>query len=79
VWGRDQVIAEWTRTSGRSEAGVAWHEAAAVGKMAAIVGYGYSLYATGKSMDERLLRWREARDLNVNLMRDMLPQALAAA
>jgi aminoglycoside phosphotransferase (APT) family kinase protein len=79
MWGRDQVIAEWTRTSGRSEAGVAWHEVAAVGKMAAIVGYGYSLFATGKSTDERLLRWRESRDLNVNLMRDMLPLALAAA
>jgi hypothetical protein len=47
--------------------------------MAAIVAYGYALYATGKSADERLLRWRESRDMNLNILREMLPAALAAA
>ena len=37
MWTRDQVIAAWEQASGRSAAGVAWHEAAQIARVSAMI------------------------------------------
>uniref|UniRef100_UPI0035CA63DA phosphotransferase family protein n=1 Tax=uncultured Sphingomonas sp. TaxID=158754 RepID=UPI0035CA63DA len=52
---RDEVIALWSRVSGRSAEGVLWHEIAQCAKVAAIVAEGANMYRTGRSKDPKLL------------------------
>ena len=72
MWKRDRIIANWEQAIGRSAGGIRWHEAAAIGKMAAIVAYGYSLYVSGKSDDARFQRWERPIADNLLIMDTML-------
>lgn len=54
---RSQVIDRWERGTGRTATDIAWFEAAAVSKVAAILAYGAHLGASGRTTDERLLAW----------------------
>ena len=69
---RNGVIALWSEKTGRPANDVAWHEVAAVAKMAAMIGYGYNLYTSGKSDDARFLRWKERLDINTAMVDAML-------
>ena len=75
MWPRDRIIAHWAGLTGRSSAGVHWHEIAAAGKMAAIIAYGHHLYVSGKSNDARFLQWKIPLDKNLKLIDDMLAAA----
>ena len=66
--GRDEVVHVWEQASGRSAAGWQWYEAAAIGKMAAILAHGYNLAVAGQSGDVRFLRWKERLDANMQVM-----------
>ena len=70
--GRGEVVAAWERSSGRSAAGWAWYEAAAIGKMAAIIAHGYNLAVAGHSDDARFLRWKERLDANMVVMASII-------
>lgn len=72
MWKRDKVISHWAGLTGRNPDGVRWHEAAAIGKMAAIIAYGYNLYVSGKSDDARFLKWKEPIENNLSIMDIML-------
>jgi len=72
MWKRDQIIDYWASMTGRSGGGVRWHETAAIGKMAAIIAYGYNLYSSGKSDDERFLKWKAPIQNNLGIMDIML-------
>ncbi len=72
MWKRDRIIANWEQTTGRPASGIRWHEAAAIGKMAAIVAYGYNLYVSGKSDDARFQRWERPIADNLRIMDTML-------
>lgn len=56
-WNRQQVIAAWEAATGRSARGVLRHEAAAIGKIAAIIAVGVELWRTGRSSDPRFEPW----------------------
>jgi aminoglycoside phosphotransferase (APT) family kinase protein len=51
---RAEVITLWEQVSGRSAAGIAWHEIAQAGKTAAIIAEGVNMSNTGRSNDPRL-------------------------
>ncbi len=51
---RAEAIALWEAVSGRSAAGVIWHEIAQIGKTAAIIAEGINMANTGRSDDPRL-------------------------
>lgn len=51
---RDEVIALWEVVSGRSAAGISWHEIAQAGKLAGIIAEGVNMANTGRSDDPRL-------------------------
>lgn len=72
MWKRDRIIANWEQATARPANGVRWHEAAAIGKMAAIVAYGYNLYVSGKSSDARFQRWEGPVADNLQIMDIML-------
>jgi len=52
--GRDEAIAAWERVSGRSAAGVMWHEIAQIAKICAIIAEGVNMHETGRSQDPKL-------------------------
>ena len=54
MFARDEVIAQWESVSGRSAAGVFWHEIAQAGKLGAIIAEGVNMANTGRSNDPRL-------------------------
>ena len=70
---RSEVVKTWEQASGRSAEGWEWYEAAAIGKMAAIIAYGYALATAGHTFDPRWLRWKERLDANIAMMEAMLP------
>lgn len=72
MWQRDTIIAHWADMTGRDPSGIRWHEAAAIGKMGAIIAYGYNLYVSGKSDDARFLKWKEPIENNLSIMDIML-------
>lgn len=72
MWDRAQIIANWSNRTGRSTEGIEWHEIAAAAKMSAIIAYGHYLYVSGKSSDERFLRWKVPLDRNLILLDNML-------
>ncbi|MFT3853345.1 MAG: phosphotransferase family protein [Ilumatobacteraceae bacterium] len=59
---REEWISAWERQTGRSASGVLRHEAAAHGKIGAILALGAHLYETGQSSDERFAAWGEASE-----------------
>ena len=69
---RDEVIALWEQVSGRSAAGVFWHEIAQIGKISAIIAEGVNMYATGRSTDPKLAYFIKNRDYFIGVMRVML-------
>jgi aminoglycoside phosphotransferase (APT) family kinase protein len=57
MWGRERVISEWERVSGRPAHDIEWYEAAAAAKISSITAYGYHLAATKQVSDPRMLEW----------------------
>lgn len=72
MWDRDRIIANWADKTGRSTAGIEWHEIAAAAKMSAIIAYGHHLYLSGKSTDPRFLQWKVPLDRNLELIDTLL-------
>ncbi len=69
---RAEVIALWEQVSGRSAAGVFWHEIAQIGKISAIIAEGVNMHVTGRSMDPKLAYFLKNRDYFISVMRAML-------
>lgn len=69
---RDQVIALWSEVSGRSAAGVVWHEIAQIGKIAAIIAEGTNMYNTGRSNDPKLAYFKHNLSYYLGVMEAML-------
>lgn len=69
MWERQRVIETWQCRTGRSALGVELHEAAAIGKIAAIFAAGGHLYQQGLSTDERVAGWARAADQLIKFMR----------
>jgi aminoglycoside phosphotransferase (APT) family kinase protein len=65
---RDQVIAVWSEVSGRSAEGLAWYEAAALAKICAIVAQATALIDSGRSDDQRFLRFKQNLDRNLDAL-----------
>jgi aminoglycoside phosphotransferase (APT) family kinase protein len=53
MWTREQVITAWEQASGRSAAEVAWHEAAQITRLSAMIVTAANLFAAGQSDDKR--------------------------
>lgn len=70
--GRDAVIALWEATSGRSAAGVEWHEIAQIGKIAAIIAEGCNMWDSGRSSDPKLLYFKQNMDYYLDVLGSML-------
>jgi aminoglycoside phosphotransferase (APT) family kinase protein len=72
MWGRERVIDTWQRRTGRSALGVELHEAAAIGKIAAIFAAGGRLYQEGLSTDERIAGWARGADRLMTFIRQRI-------
>ena len=72
---RDEVIALWEAISGRSAAGVFWHEIAQIGKTAAIIAEGVNMANTGRSNDPRLEIFKQNIGYYLGAMAAMLDGA----
>ena len=72
---REAVIRVWEESSGRSAAGVAWHEIAQIGKISAIIAEGSNMFRTGRSQDPKLAYFLKNRDYYLEVMGDMLDGA----
>lgn len=77
IWNRERIVAAWEEGTGRSASGVAWHEAAAITKIAAILSHGKYLYDSGQSTDERMGGWGEHVSYTVSLSRAMTTSLFA--
>ena len=69
---RAEVIALWEQVSGRSAAGVFWHEIAQIGKISAIIAEGVNMHVTGRSSDPKLAHFLKNRDYFIGVMEAML-------
>ena len=69
---RAEIIALWESHSGRSAAGVEWHEIAQIGKINAIVAEGSAMFASGRSSDPKLAYFQKNLDYYLGVMRAML-------
>lgn len=69
---RTEVIALWEEVSGRSSEGVFWHEIAQIGKLAAIIAEGASMFATGRSTDPKLTIFARSLEYYIDVMQAML-------
>lgn len=72
---RDEVIALWEEESGRSAAGVAWHEIAQFCKLCAILAAGVEMRASGRSDDPKLAYFQANLDAWIAITRAMLDDA----
>ncbi len=72
---RSEVIALWEKVSGRSAAGVFWHEIAQIGKTAAIIAEGVNMANTGRSSDPRLEIFKQNIGYYLGAMAAMLDGA----
>ena len=72
---RAEVIALWAEVSGRSTEGLAWHEIAQIGKIAAIIAEGTNMYVTGRSSDPKLAYFKRNLDYYIAVMAAMLDGA----
>jgi aminoglycoside phosphotransferase (APT) family kinase protein len=69
---REEVIALWEQVSGRSAAGVFWHEVAQIGKIAAIIAEGCNMWDTGRSTDPKLELFKQNIGYYLGVMEQML-------
>jgi aminoglycoside phosphotransferase (APT) family kinase protein len=69
---RGEVIALWETVSGRSAAGVLWHEIAQIGKICAIIAEGANMHHTGRSQDPKLMHMVKHRAYYLGVMAAML-------
>jgi aminoglycoside phosphotransferase (APT) family kinase protein len=72
---RDEVIKLWEGISGRSAQGIAWHEIAQVGKLAAIIAQGVNMANSGRSNDPRLEVFKQNIGYYLGVMAAMLDSA----
>jgi aminoglycoside phosphotransferase (APT) family kinase protein len=72
---RADVIALWSQESGRSSAGVHWHEIAQIGKICAIVAECANMFESGRSSDPKLAYSRQYLESNLGVMSAMLDAA----
>ena len=70
--GREEVVACWERVSGRSSAGVLWHEIAQLAKVTGILAEGCNMVDTGRSDDPKLALFKENRDRYLSYLQAML-------
>ncbi|GLR69056.1 hypothetical protein GCM10010909_37390 [Acidocella aquatica] len=69
---RDEVIALWSDVSGRSAEGIFWHETAQIGKLAAIIAEAANMYETGRSVDPKLIIFKQSLTYYLGVMEAML-------
>lgn len=69
---REAVIALWSAVSGRSAAGVFWHEIAQIAKITAIIAEGANMFDTGRSSDPKLIYFKQNLDHYLGVTRAML-------
>ncbi|MEY2927823.1 MAG: hypothetical protein RL367_2300 [Pseudomonadota bacterium] len=72
---RDQVIALWSKVSGRSAEGLFWHEIAQIGKLSAIIAEGTNMFVTGRSTDPKLAMFQKNGAHFLGVMAAMLDHA----
>ncbi len=78
MWTRDQVIAAWEQASGRSAADVAWHEAAQIARVSAMIVTAANQFASGQSDDERFGLFAAKVKENIAIAQAMLEKIEAA-
>jgi hypothetical protein len=69
---RDEVIALWEQVSGRSAAGVVWHEIAQMAKLSAIIAEGVNMLDTGRSSDPKLAYFKQNIEYYLGTVEAML-------
>ena len=69
---RAGIIEVWETTSGRSSAGVGWHEVAQMGKTNAIIAEGVAMFTSGRSDDPKLAVFQKNLDYYLGAMHAML-------
>lgn len=72
---RDEVIALWEEVSGRSAAGIIWHEIAQIAKITAIIAEGTNMFNTGRSSDPKLAYFKQNLDYYLGVVAAMLAGA----
>jgi aminoglycoside phosphotransferase (APT) family kinase protein len=79
MWQRDEIIRYWETGTGLALSDFGWFEAAGKAKGASILLYGYHLWTTGISKDERLSHWGVFGERAVENCKRSLALARAAA
>ena len=69
---RDEVIALWSRITGRAVDGLIWHEAAQMAKLSAIIAEGANMFNTGRSADPKLSFFAKNLDYYLGVTEAML-------
>ncbi|MDT0509929.1 phosphotransferase family protein [Novosphingobium sp. MMS21-SN21R] len=69
---RAEVIALWEDVSGRSAAGIVWHEIAQIAKITAIIAEGTNMFNTGRSTDPKLAYFKQNLDYYLGVVAAML-------
>ena len=69
---RADVIALWEDVSGRSAAGIEWHEIAQIAKITAIIAEGTNMFNTGRSTDPKLAYFKQNLDHYLGVTAAML-------
>lgn len=72
MWTREQVIAAWEKASSRSAAGIAWHEAAQIARVSAMIVTAANQFAAGKADDERFGLFAAKVKENIAIVQSML-------
>jgi aminoglycoside phosphotransferase (APT) family kinase protein len=70
--GRAEAIGRWEEVSGRSAAGVSWHEIAQIAKITAIIAEGCNMFDTGRSIDPKLAYFKANLDHYLDVTQGML-------
>jgi aminoglycoside phosphotransferase (APT) family kinase protein len=69
---RDEVIALWSKVSGRSAEGLAWHEIAQFAKLCGILAEGVAMRRSGRSSDPKLAWFQQNLDNWIGVTNAML-------
>ena len=72
MFSRAEVIACWEQVSGRSAAGVLWHEIAQIAKITAIIAEGCNMFDSGRSADPKLAYFKANLGHYLDVIRAML-------
>jgi len=72
---RADVISRWEQVSGRSAAGVVWHEIAQMAKLTAIIAEGCNMVDTGRSQDPKLAIFKASLGYYLSITQAMLAGA----